>query len=63
MNKRQAKIEALYIASGLCTSVDHSMFDEDQYTEEEEEKIIYALHKIGRKLKIRAEKLKAIQKN
>jgi len=63
MNKRQIKIEALKTAYGLCTSVDHSMWDYNATLSiKDQAKILKTLYDIGWKLYLRAEKLEKRKK-
>jgi len=60
MNKRQAKIEALKIISGLCSSCDLSMFWDDNdiiQDTNEQTKILHEVNEIGNRLSARADKL------
>lgn len=57
MNKRQAKIEALRIASRLCLSCDGCMWDEDDMPEKDTHRILTALDALGWQLDKRADRL------
>jgi len=56
MNKRQAKIEALYIVSALCQGCDMGMWDDDKRIKEQE-KILNAIFELAGELKNRAERM------
>jgi len=60
MNKRQAKIEALKIASSLCSSCDMGMWDDDDPKQVKAQvKILDALYEIGRRLENRAKTMES----
>ena len=59
MDKRQARIEALEIASSLCSGCDCMMWDlNDPLPENDKNKIIRALEKLATQLHCRAKTLK-----
>ena len=59
MDERQAKIEALEIASSLCSGCDGMMWDSDNpLPENDKNKIIRALEKLATQLYCRAKTLK-----
>lgn len=58
MNKRDAKIEALKLAGGICIGTDGG-FADDNMSEYEVEKILAELYIIGFALIKRAEKLES----
>lgn len=60
MDKRQAKIEALHIASSLCLSCDMAMWDDDNPRQIKiQMKILDALYSIGDELENRAIKIQS----
>jgi len=58
MNKRQAKLEALHIASVLCLSCDGCMWDEDDnFSENARHKVLKAITELGWQLDQRVKRM------